>query len=100
VLLTHGIQLITKLRRKMRERLLAYSDNLLLRKRAIIESVNDQLKNIAQIEHTRHRSPLNFLVHLMAGLIAYCHQPKKPSLRLDVLDVDSLMVTAAQSCRN
>ncbi|MGZ3583660.1 MAG: transposase, partial [Ktedonobacterales bacterium] len=60
-----------------------YTDKLLLRKRALIESVNDQLKNVCQIEHTRHRSPYNFLVHLMAGLIAYCHQPKKPSLRLD-----------------
>jgi hypothetical protein len=54
-----------------------------LRKRAIIESVNDQLKNICQIEHSRHRSPSNFLVHLLAGLIAFCHQPKKPSLHLD-----------------
>jgi len=68
----------------MRERLLAYTDTLLLRKRAIIERVNDQLKNICQIEHTRHRSPFNFLVHLLAGLIAYCHQPKKPSLHLDL----------------
>ncbi len=42
----------------------------------------DQLKNICQIEHTRHRSPVNFLVNLVAGLIAYCHQPKKPSLGL------------------
>ena len=64
----------------MSERILAYTDKLLLRKRAIIESVNDQLKNICQIEHSRHRSPYNFPVHLLAGLIAYCHQPKKPSL--------------------
>ncbi len=79
---TQGILLITKLRKNMRERVLAATDRLLLRKRAIIESVNDQLKNICQIEHTRHRSPYNFLVHLLAGLIAYCHQPKKPSLHL------------------
>lgn len=46
---------------------------------AIVEAINDQLKNISQIEHTRHRSPLNFLVNLLAGLIAYCLQPKKPS---------------------
>ncbi|MGZ3666992.1 MAG: IS982 family transposase, partial [Ktedonobacterales bacterium] len=44
--------------------------------------VNDQLKNICQIEHSRHRSPFNFLVHLFAGLTAYCHQPKKPALHL------------------
>ena len=67
----------------MRGRLLALADKLLLRKRALIESVNDQLKNVCQIEHTRHRSPYNFLAHLLAGLIAYCHLPKKPSLHLD-----------------
>ena len=78
-----GLRLITKLRRNMRNVLLPIGDKLLLRKRAIIETIVDQLKNICQIEHSRHRSPLNFVVHLMAGLIAYCHQPKKPSLHLD-----------------
>jgi hypothetical protein len=56
-----------------------------LRKRAMIETVLDQLKNISQIEHTRHRSVTNFVVNVMCGLIAYCHQPKKPSLHLDTL---------------
>lgn len=79
----HGLRLITKLRKNMRNRLLPLGDQLLLRKRAIIETIVDQLKNICQIEHSRHRSPLNFVLHLMAGLIAYCHQPKKPSLHLD-----------------
>jgi hypothetical protein len=83
LLVEHGIHLITKVRKNMRERLLVYTDKLLLRKRAIIESINDQLKNVCQIDHTRHRSPVNFLVHLLAGLIAYCHQPKKPSFHLD-----------------
>jgi hypothetical protein len=45
----------------------------------------DQLKSICQIAHSRHRSPSNFLVNLMAGLIAYCHQPKKPALDLGLL---------------
>ena len=80
LLVTQGLQLITKLRKKMHNRLLDWSDKLLLRKRAIIETITDQLKNICQIEHSRHRSPINFLVNLIAGLIAYCHQPKKPSL--------------------
>ena len=79
---THGVRLITKLRRNMRNRLLGLAEKLLLRKRAIIESIIDQLKNVCQIEHSRHRSPLNFLVNLLAGLIAYCHQPKKLSLDL------------------
>jgi hypothetical protein len=82
LLVEQGIQLITKLRKNMRNRLLNLTDKLLLRKRAIIKSVNDQLKNVCQIEHTRHRSPFNFFVHLLSGLIAYCHQPKKPSLHL------------------
>ena len=59
------------------------ADKLLLRRRAIIESVIDPLKNISQIEHSRHRSPVNGLVNLVCGLIAYCHQPKKPSLLAD-----------------
>lgn len=80
-----GLHFITKLRKNMRHVLMDLSDKLLLRKRALIESINDQLKNICQIEHTRHRSPLNFLIHLFAGLIAYCHQPKKPSLFRDGL---------------
>jgi hypothetical protein len=64
----------------MKGKLMLYSDRLLLRRRAILETINDQLKNISQIEHSRHRSPLNFLVNLIAGLIAYCWQPKKPSI--------------------
>lgn len=77
---TSGIELSTKLRRNMKNRLIRLLDKLLLRRRGLIESVIDQLKNIAQIEHSRHRSPINFAVNLMAALIAYCHQPKKPSL--------------------
>ena len=84
LLVAQGLHLITKLRKNMRNVLMPLSDKLLLRKRAIIETINDQLKNICQIEHTRHRNPLNFLVHLLAGLTAYCHQPKKPSLLRDL----------------
>ncbi|HUE97975.1 MAG TPA: IS982 family transposase [Anaerolineales bacterium] len=79
---TFGVQLITKLRKNMKNRLLPLMDKLLLRKRAIIESIVDQFKNFSQIEHTRHRSPMNCFVNIIAGLIAYCHQPKKPSLNL------------------
>ena len=79
------LQLITKLRSNMKNQLLPISDQLLLRKRALIETVIDQLKNIAQIEHTRPRSPVNFMVNLLCGLIAYCHQPKKPALMIQKL---------------
>lgn len=81
-LMEQGIQLITKLKSNMKNKLMVMTDKLLLRKRSIIETINDQLKNISQIEHSRHRSPINFLVNLVSGLIAYTHQPKKPSLNL------------------
>jgi len=78
---TIGVQLITKLKSNSKNKLpMDLMDRILLRKRAIVESVIDQLKNISQIEHSRHRSVCNFLVNLMCGLIAYAHQPKKPSL--------------------
>jgi len=77
---TFGLQLITRLKSNMKNQLMTLSDKLHLRQRAIIEPMIDQLKNISQIEHTRHRSFFNFLVNLICGLIAYCHQAKKPSL--------------------
>lgn len=81
-LYARGLELITSLRKNMKNQLMLLSDRLMLRKRFIIETITDQLKNISQIEHTRHRSSANFAVNLLAGLIAYTHQPKKPSLRL------------------
>lgn len=86
-LLQKGIELITKIRKNMKKRVLADIDKLLLRKRAIVESVIDQLKNISQIEHSRHRSQDNFLVNLIAGLAAYSLQPKKPSIEIDCSDI-------------
>jgi hypothetical protein len=58
-------------------------DKILLRKRSLIETVNDTLKNVCQIKHSRHRSPFNLLAHLIAGLIAYEKLPTKPSLKID-----------------
>lgn len=61
-------------------------DKIVLKKRAIIEIVNDQLKNMCQIEHTRHRSFDNFITNILSGLIAYSFFPKKPSLNLEIID--------------
>ena len=83
-LLTQGLNLITKVKKNMKNCFMPLIDKLLLRKRAIIECVNDQLKNISQIEHTRHRSVWNFLANILAALIAYSLQPKKPSIRREV----------------
>jgi len=79
---TFRVRLFTPLKRRMKNRLLPLVDKLLLRKRAVIESIIDQLKNLSPIEHSRHRSVANFFVNLLGGLIAYCHQPKKSSLHL------------------
>lgn len=77
-----GLHLITKIRKNMRNQLMPLADKLLLRKRAIIETINDQLKNIQQVEHTRHRSVVNAMVNVLAALVAYTHQPCKPSLNI------------------
>lgn len=82
LLFAQGLQLITPIRKNMQNYLEPLLDKILLRKRALIETINDQLKNISQIEHSRHRSPTNFMVNLIAGLIAYTHQKKKPALKL------------------
>ena len=91
-LLKRGLRLFTSIKSNMKQKLMTMKDKILLRKRALIESVNDQLKNICQIEHTRHRSIGNFLVNVLAGLIAYSHQPKKPALRLEQNECNSLSV--------
>ena len=77
-----GIQLITKLKSNMKGALMSVSDKLLLRKRAIIETVNDELKNIAQVEHSRHRSFDNFIVNILGAIAAYCIFPKKPCINV------------------
>lgn len=80
-LLEKGVELITKQKKNAKNPcMLCFTDKLLLRKRAVIESVNDFLKNICQIEHSRNRSRCNFVVNLVAGLCAYCFLPKKPSI--------------------
>jgi hypothetical protein len=75
-----GIQLITGLKRNMKNVLMEMEDKMLLRKRAVIESVNNLLKNKCQVEHTRHRSVTNFLVNLLAAISAYNFFPQKPSI--------------------
>lgn len=66
-----GITLITTIKKNMKNSLIPLVDKLLLRKRSVIETVNDQLKNMCDIEHSRHRSVINFMVNLVSGLIRY-----------------------------
>ena len=81
-LFVDGIHLVTKLRKNMKKKALDFMDKVYLRKRAIIESVNDVLKNTCQIEHSRHRSFDNFLGNLIAGLTAYSFLDKKPGIKI------------------
>jgi hypothetical protein len=67
----------------MKNRLMTMRDKILLRKRSVIETINDELKNICEIEHSRHRSPVNFLINLFAGLAAYSFFEKKPSIKFE-----------------
>jgi len=90
-----GLQLVTHIRSNMKNAFMPLLDKIMLHKRSLIETVNDQLKNISQIEHARHRSRKNFVVNLIAGLIAYTHQPKKPSLRFASKELALLASTAA-----
>jgi len=86
ILFVDGIHLVTKLRNNMKGGEIPLQDKINLRKRAVIESVNDELKNICQIEHTRHRSFTNFITNLIAGLLAYSFLPKKPSIHVERVD--------------
>ena len=86
-LLSKGVELIAKLRKNIKAKVLTILDKILLRKRSLIESVNDELKNVFQIEHSRHRSLHNFLVNLLSGLVAYSFKPNKPSINFNQKDL-------------
>lgn len=79
-----GISLMTTIRKNMKPRLMTLFDSMMLKKRVLIETINDHLKNVCQIDHTRHRSPYNFFVNLLSGLVCYSMMPKKPSLDIRV----------------
>ena len=89
-LFVDGVHLITKLRKNMKNALMLLQDRIMLRKRALIESVNDELKNMCQIEHTRHRSFDNFVINILSALAAYAFFPKKPSINTntDIIDIE------------
>jgi hypothetical protein len=77
-----GVELIYKRRKNMKKMNISDTDKILLRKRAVIESVNDELKNICSLQHTRHRSLQGFLNNAIAALIAYQSFDKKPSIKI------------------
>lgn len=90
ILFVDGIHFVYKMRNNMKGGEIPLTDRIMLRKRAVIESVNDELKNICQIEHTRHRSFTNFITNLIAGLLAYSFLPKKPAIKVDIVEQKQL----------
>ena len=96
-LLDKGVELITTVRKNMKKKFISLWDRALLKKRFIIETVNDQLKNISYIEHSRHRSAHGFMLNLLGGLIDYCLKDDKPCLNLttqeyELLESNNLML--------
>lgn len=86
----NGIHIVTGIKNNMANRLMSLSDKVMLRKRSVIETINDELKNICVIEHSRHRSTHNFLMNIVSALVAYSFFPKKPSIKVDYVETGQL----------
>lgn len=82
-LFNDGVHLVTGIKSNMKNSLMSVRDKILLRKRSVIETINDELKNICHVEHSRHRSTHNFIMNIIAALVAYCFFPKKPSINVE-----------------
>ena len=91
MLFVDDVHLVTKIRKNMKNSLMNLYDKIMLRKRSVVETVNDELKNVCQIEHTRHRSIDNFTTNLLAGLIAYNLMPKKPEMNIEIIDKSRIL---------
>ncbi len=84
----NGIQFVTKVKNSP----MSIADKILLKKRALIETVNDELKNIAQIEHSRHRSFNNFITNSLSAIAAYCFFEKKPAIDVNFVNDGQLSI--------
>jgi hypothetical protein len=92
-LFVDGVHLVTKIKKNMKNALMLLQDRIMLRKRALIESVNDELKNMCQVEHTRHRCFDNFIINTLSALAAYSFFDKKPSININEDIVDKTRLT-------
>jgi len=91
-LLEQGVTIINNVRKNMKARALSLWDRAMLSRRFIIETVNDQLKNISQIEHTRHRSVHGFMLNVIGGLVAYQLKERKRQLNLTSAEFNAIAV--------
>jgi hypothetical protein len=88
LLTRQGVHVITTVKKNMKAHAIGAFDQLMLRLlRSIIETINDQLKNIFDLEYSRHRSLLNYLSNIVPALVAYSYQDKKPALNLREIDL-------------
>ncbi|MSR16709.1 MAG: hypothetical protein EXR89_02790 [Methylococcaceae bacterium] len=78
-----NLELITTIKKNMKSRALEAFDELILRKSNVIKTLNDQFKNIFNLEHPYH----NFAVNVVSCLVAYSYQEKKPSLNIRSKDL-------------
>jgi hypothetical protein len=90
VLFNDGIHLVTGIKSNMKNRPMSFRDRILLRKRSIIETINDELKNIGHAEHSGHGSTHNFLINLLSALAACCFFPKKPAIKFERVETKQL----------
>jgi hypothetical protein len=84
MLFNNGLHIVTGIKSNMKNRLMSFRDRILLRKRSVIETINDELKNICEVEHSRHRAMHNFIMNLISALAAYCFFDKKPAIQFDM----------------
>lgn len=80
-----GLHLITAIRRNMKNKLMPMIDKVLLRKRFLVETVLGQIKTCTNIDHSRHRSPINAIVNIIAALVAYSYKTKKPKIKANLI---------------
>src|SRR5690606_4530274 len=95
MLFAGGIQLFTKLRKNMKGHITDIKDKILLRKSAIIETINDEPKHVCKVEHTQHRSVNNYIINILGTLSAYRFFPKKTSLNLENMVSNQLTLKVA-----
>lgn len=86
MLFNNGIHIVTGIKSNMKNRLMPFYDRIMLRKRSIIETINDLLKNVCDIEHSRHRSIHNFFMNLISAIAAYCSFNKKPAIQVEYIN--------------
>jgi len=84
----HGVKIITNVKKNMKKKLMSSKEKFLLKKRAVVKSVGNILKNNLSVNHSRHRSVAGFFVNLCSGLLAYAFKEKKPSIRVSTELID------------